>query len=309
MYTLRVEKIGKYEIFCLSDETSNSYVKFVPEKGAIISDLRLNNRNIYDGYESFEDLDSLSWGRGILLAPFPNRLRHGKYSFEGTDYQFPINDKGTGTALHGFISQSSFELGKVETNEKSASVSCHTIYDGKHTYFPFPFKAEVQYKIDDKGEFRMHFSIMNTGRSNMPVGLGWHPYFNLSKKVNDTVLKLPSLDIIEIDKNMIPTGEKNSFIVFESPTKIDHFVLDNCFKLDEESKLAKVVLEGEYGRLTYTQNTDIPYLQVFTPPHRQSIALEPMTCNVDAFNNGDGLKILAPNDIIILECQINLDIK
>ena len=36
-----------------------------------------------------------------------------------------------------------------------------------------------------------------------------------------------------------------------------------------------------------------PFFQVFTPPHRESIALEPMTCNVDAFNNGQGLVSLA----------------
>ena len=40
------------------------------------------------------------------------------------------------------------------------------------------------------------------------------------------------------------------------------------------------------------------FLQVFTPPHRQSIALEPMTCNIDAFNNQDGLKMLAPKETL-----------
>ena len=28
-----------------------------------------------------------------------------------------------------------------------------------------------------------------------------------------------------------------------------------------------------------------PYLQIYTPDHRQSIALEPMTCVTDALNN------------------------
>ena len=39
---------------------------------------------------------------------------------------------------------------------------------------------------------------------------------------------------------------------------------------------------------------DFPYFQVFTPPHRSSVALEPMSCTVDAFNNGGGLVRLMP---------------
>ena len=38
-----------------------------------------------------------------------------------------------------------------------------------------------------------------------------------------------------------------------------------------------------------------PYFQVFTPPHRESVALEPMSCNVDAFNNRQGLIALEPD--------------
>lgn len=57
-------------------------IKFIPEKGATISDLRLKRPNIYDNYKSFEDLDTLEWGRGVLLAPFPNRLKKGEYSLD-----------------------------------------------------------------------------------------------------------------------------------------------------------------------------------------------------------------------------------
>jgi len=128
MYTLNLEKLGIYDIYCLSDEKSESFVKFVPEKGATISDFRLNNQNIYDGYQSFEDLEALTWYRGILLAPFPNRLQEGKYSFEGIEYQFPINDSETETALHGFMHQMKFTLGEVITNNENASVTSHTSF-------------------------------------------------------------------------------------------------------------------------------------------------------------------------------------
>jgi len=307
MYKLTTEKFGKYKIYCLSSNASDSSVKFVLEKGATISDLRLNRENIYDGYKTFDDLESLAWGRGILLAPFPNRLKDGKYSFEGVDYQFPVNESATGTALHGFISQSEFTLGEFETNQESAFVSCHTSYAGEFSYYPFPFKAEVQYILDDLTGFIFKFAVTNSGESNMPIGLGWHPYFNLSESVDNSVLEVPRMKKIEIDNNMIPNGKKTTFKNFVKPTKIGDFILDNCFKLEEENGVAKVTVEGEKGRLIYSQSTSIPFLQIFTPPHRQSIALEPMTCNIDAFNNGDGLKILKPNETISLECQVKLE--
>lgn len=308
MYKLIVKKVEKYDIYCLSDDKSNFLVEFILEKGATISDLILKNQDIYDGYANFDDLEALSWGRGLLLAPFPNRLKNGKYTFEGVDYQFPINDVDTGTAIHGFISQLKFNLGAVETHEDRASVCCHTSYEGQFNYYPFPFTSEVQYFIDNEKGFSMKFSVTNSGQSNMPIGLGWHPYFRTDGKVDDTILRLPKLRKIAIDENLIPTGEKTPFTDFEKSTKIGHSILDNCFKLEQNTESIKVVLKGEYGQLVYSQSTGIPYIQLFTPPHRKSIAVEPMTCNVDAFNNGDGLKILAPNETITLECKVNLEL-
>jgi aldose 1-epimerase len=39
-----------------------------------------------------------------------------------------------------------------------------------------------------------------------------------------------------------------------------------------------------------------PYLQIYTPPHRNSIAIENLSAAPDVFNNGMGAKVLAPNE-------------
>jgi aldose 1-epimerase len=39
-----------------------------------------------------------------------------------------------------------------------------------------------------------------------------------------------------------------------------------------------------------------PYLQIFTPEHRKSIAIENLSAAPDAFNNGMGLKVLEPDE-------------
>jgi aldose 1-epimerase len=42
--------------------------------------------------------------------------------------------------------------------------------------------------------------------------------------------------------------------------------------------------------------TSYPYLQIFIPNHRKSIAIENLSAAPDAFNNGIGLKVLAPGE-------------
>lgn len=51
-----------------------------------------------------------------------------------------------------------------------------------------------------------------------------------------------------------------------------------------------LTLKGDAHTLAVVASSSLfPFFQVFTPPMRDSIALEPMTCNVNAFENGDGL--------------------
>jgi aldose 1-epimerase len=86
-------------------------------------------------------------------------------------------------------------------------------------------------------------------------------------------------------------------------------VLDNCFAVSEQAERIHVLLSGKRGELHYWQETGpdkFSYLQVFTPPYGRSVALEPMSCNVDAFNNGNGLKTLEPGAIISAQAGVQL---
>ena len=145
----------------------------------------------------------------------------------------------------------------------------------------------------------MDMTIYNDGATEIPVGLGWHPYFKMSEKSNDSSLKMPDCQLIGIDDRMLPTGEKTQFNKFKRLTPIKEATLDNGFFINNQTENAETVLASEQGRLTFWQETGHQkwnFLQVFTPPHRKSVAIEPMTCNIDAFNNGDGLVMLKPSE-------------
>ena len=38
-----------------------------------------------------------------VLFPFPNRIRDGRFSWDGKDYQLPTNDPSGKNAIHGFV--------------------------------------------------------------------------------------------------------------------------------------------------------------------------------------------------------------
>src|SRR5688572_16046008 len=42
-------------------------------------------------------------GRGQQLVPWPNRIRDGRYSFDGVERQLPLTEVDLGNASHGLV--------------------------------------------------------------------------------------------------------------------------------------------------------------------------------------------------------------
>lgn len=293
MFVHTQEAFGKFVVHKIQNTELNTGFDIVPGYGANVLNIYFDGVSILDGYQDPMELDLNNWGKSILLFPFPNRLKDGRYSWQGENYQFPINDSYTENALHGLGTTKPMNVFKVLTSEKSGMISCQYIDSGETEYYPFPFQFSVSFEISAEG-FSATMSVENLGENAIPMGFGWHPYFALSDKVDDCELHLPPLDMIGIDQRMIPTGKRYTFDDFQSPSPIGASVLDNCFigKPEEGEDQIKIQLKGTKGTIDYWQEAGpgkFSYVQLFTPPARNSIAIEPMTCNVDAFNNQDGL--------------------
>lgn len=299
MYTHETTLFGPYSKHTLRNEQSKQSFSFVPEHGACLLDLVLDGQDVLWGHESPEAVQHNSGAKSGLLFPFPNRLAGGTYEWQGKTYRFPLNDKSGPNAIHGFGMNKPFTVEKKELRETSAQVMCRYEYRGELEAYPFPFDFRVAFLIEDGGKFDIQLSLTNTGTAAIPVGLGYHPYFLLANKVDEVSLELPSVMRVHIDENMIPTGEREPYKAFNSLRPIGDQSLDTCFALRKPESRAEVRLQGPRGQLRYWQDASVyGYLQVYTPKDRSSIALEPMTCNVDAFNNGDGLRRLAPGEAL-----------
>lgn len=297
MYRHLIEPFGKFEKHTLISPDGGNTLVFVPEHGACVLDLTFEGTSVLDGYLTPAELDFNRWSKNVVLFPFPNRLQDGRFAWLDKIYQWPINDAHTGNALHGFGADKPMLIKQLELNAESAAVSCEYTYDGYEVAFPFPFRFIVQFILDQRNQLKVEMMVENNGQTAMPFGFGWHPYFRLADEIDKVEMQLPAVQLIGVDRRMIPNGRRYDYDEFEEMRPIGVTVLDNCFALPDNRVETSVYLQGDRGKLRYWQETGpgkFNFLQIFTPPHRQSIALEPMSCNVDSFNNGEGLIILQP---------------
>ena len=287
------------KVVLLNPKTGEKAV-IIPEIGAVLVELELICENHLvqlihlPGEKPIGENDLYP---SALLAPWVNRVRNGNYSFEGRNYQLPINESNLGNAIHGFLARRKFEISEEKCNESSAEVSFIHNYTGDFPGYPFPFIFTLTYKLSSEGLLTVNFNCKNTGEKNMPFACGWHPYFKIAEaEIRHLEITFnPTLKYIS-DAQMIPMSDE--IVSFQMPVRFSETTLDNVFKLESQTNhLTKLTDSETKISLFLKQNaTEFPFLVVFAPTSENCVAIEPMTGNTDAFNTGDGLKILIPDE-------------
>lgn len=226
-----------------------------------------------------------------ILFPFPNRVAHGKYSFNGEPFELEINEPEFNNAIHGLVSDKQFVVGEI--NDKSISLIYE--HDSSHG-FPFPFEFLITYFFSEKG-FSLKFEVTNLGTQSFPFGMGWHPYFELGNYDRCSVEFSAEKKYVN-DGKMVPIDAET---YTEEAIHLAEAELDSAYKLRSD----QIVLNSPH----YQLRMDVPkncYLQLYTPENRTTFAIEPMTCIADAFNNGVGLKELSPRKSYVFETSISI---
>ncbi len=296
MFDIRQSAFGAFQAHTLESADGQASLTVVPGFGSCVTGLRLQGRAVLDTYQTAEEMKINRWAKNAFLFPFPNRLKHGQYRWEGQIYQFPVNDAPTNNALHGFGMDRPMEALQSSAGTDKAILVTAYRYDGSREAYPFPFELELTFTLSETA-MSVGMKVVNTGAQSLPMGVGWHPYFQLTEQVDELYLQLPPCDMIGVDTEMIPTGKQYEYTTFSRARRIGPEVLDNCFALRQQQGRIEVLMQGGGRSLKYWQEVGegkFPFVQLFTPPHRSSLAVEPMSCNIDAFNNGEGLWKLMP---------------
>lgn len=280
----------------------NISCKIFPNLGASLQELIYNNVAIIDGI-SINDSgieDYRNTYKSSILFPFPNRVQDGIYVFNQEAHQLIINEKPLNNALHGLVFDKKFELEKSEAKDTEASITLSYTSNGQLIGFPYRFKFSVTYILNSSGELLVSFSAENLDDKSFPFGFGWHPYF-VSPTLEKSSLSFKGKDqFINSNRNIpieyVPAKLPDTFLVK------DRF-FDDAFSMET----AKLKFEDKKYtiELDFDNNTE-SYLQIYTPPQRKNIAIEPMTCPADSFNNKHGLKILTPKEIYTWKIDLKL---
>ncbi len=292
---------GPYTKVSVCHKETGNEITIIPEMGARLNHFQVNlhgdSVDIIDGYTDAHALSLGTLTKNAPLAPFPNRVADGKYHFGGHEHQLAINRPHEHNAIHGFVFNREFTLESTGKVEDFYELTLRSLIEAEEG-FPWPFTMVIKYRFGGVW-LEIDTEIINTGKHYMPVGFGWHPYFRTSGGIDHLRLTLPEVERLVIDDRKLPTGEKETFDTFSAAHPIGATEFDSGFQMvgaEREVQLFDETL-GLYITLTMPEaDVRYDYLQVYTAPNRESIALEPMTCAPNAFNNGMGLKKLASGE-------------
>ena len=282
--------------------THGELTAVVTEVGAGVRLLRHGARDLVLPYDAGEVRPRY---RGVLLAPWPNRVVDGRYTFENQEYQLPLTEPERGHALHGLVSWSRFE--RVAGDGTSVTLTHRLV---PTTGYPFEVEVRASYSLDDSG-LTCVVTAVNRGDHPAPYGVGSHPYLVAGAgPVDRWSLELPAERVLEVtEPRLVPTRlapVAGSNFDFREERSLDGVFLDHAFTdlrpAEDGSVRARVRSTDGSGVVCTWQASDLPWVQVHTadlppPEHsRAGLALEPMSCAPDAFNSGAGLLVLGPGE-------------
>lgn len=253
---------------------------------------------IIDGYGPGDICDG---ARGQLLVPWPNRLRDGRYRCGDAELQVPLSEPERGNAIHGLTRWMSWtpEVLSVATAALRLDLPPQPGY-------PFQLRLDAVYRLSPQG-LSLALSALNLGRNAAPYGAGAHPYLSLgAAAVGELRLRVPAASRLVSDEHGIPVGAQpvaGSACDYTVPRVLGDAVLDLAYgDLERDSAgVARITVEAPgTGGATLWLDANHPYVMVFTGDtleparRRRSLAVEPMTCAPNAFQSGDGLRMIEP---------------
>jgi len=302
----RITEIKKKNIitYRLLDESSGTFADIVPQCGAILNHFSIllpeGAWNVIQGYEDISEFNQQVEANGFRsckLSPFVNRLKNGTYSFG--EKNFNLGKYWLGKhSIHGFLYDAVFDVITKSADQNGATLICHHRYNGHFAGFPFPYDIQIEYRLKKGNRLFVKTRIQNQDVGMIPIADGWHPYFRLGERVDDLWLEFQSKSMLELDAEWLPTGKLIPYEEYGSLKKIGAAQFDHCFTVNFHECQPMVVLRDPVQNLQLEIQPDpsYPYLQVYTPKDRKSIALENTSAAPDAFNNALGLQVLPPGE-------------
>ncbi|MCI5601703.1 MAG: aldose 1-epimerase [Hallerella porci] len=256
----------------------------VPANGKMLS--------LLYGYEDAETFRKIQadTNAGAVLSPFPGRTNNAKWTWKNKTYQLVNNVSWAPHALHGFLNVLPWQLVSFSSDESVATLTLTCDFYGDAVGYPFTYKVTNKY-IFRGNSFDVKSTITNTFHETIPYAEGFHPYFQLGKSIDELTLLLPTSKKALLDSADIPTGEYEMEKRFDGNSKLGETFINDYFAFDSDAadkETVSLIDSAEKKKIDVWQKTGnglFRGIQIYTPPGRASIALEPMTSAPDVLNH------------------------
>ncbi len=200
------------------------------------------------------------------------------------------------------------------TRESSSDVYLEASIFPKDGY-PFSLKMELCYLITSTG-LKITISAINVGEDIAPYGAGFHPYFSAGTTncVDNLELAFLSNFHLENDESTLtPTGvaiSDDTKFSFHKKRKLSSRKINHSFKVSPDFNPLIQISNPEGKIFEVRPIKGVEWIHVYTFDFasenvaRTAIAIEPMTCPGNSFNNGYNLIWLKPLESHVFSFEI-----
>jgi galactose mutarotase-like enzyme len=268
----QVVREGRLE---LRDESARSSVLLVPERGAIATRFRVDERDVlYLDEATLRDPAKNVRGGIPLLFPSPGRLAGDRFERDGASGAMK---------QHGFARDLAWTVVDTSDRTSAQAVLALVANDATRAVFPWDFRLAVTFSLSGT-RLRLDAIVENASTRPMPFAFGIHPYFRVTDKAGASVSTKATRAFDNVTKEETSLGPGGLDLTAHELDLhlLDHGSTDSTLSLSDESRVA-IRASREFVRWV-----------VWTVEGKDYVCVEPWTAPANALNSGESLLSVEP---------------
>jgi galactose mutarotase-like enzyme len=278
----------QYKTYILSDQTAQSRLEVVPERGGIITSWQVRGREmLYLDTERFANPELTVRGGIPILFPICGNLPDNAYTYQGESYTLK---------QHGFARDLPWDVTDQVTQNMVGITLVLNSNDQTRAVYPFDFQLIFTYRLQGNS-LEIHQRYVNHSAEAMPFSTGLHPYFQVSDK---TQLQF------EIPSSQFQNQRDKSVQSFSGQFDFELDEIDASFR-ELSSQSAAVTDLGQQTQLKIDYSSAYSMLVFWTVKGKDFYCLEPWSAPRNALNTGDRLIHLASGETLETFVQLTVE--